>query len=173
MDQEPIYIGIDVAKAQLDLTARPIGQECQSPHSPEEIAQVVKRMQALVPTLVVLEAIGGLQLPLVGALAVECILLVVANPRQVRDFATAIARSAKTDRLDAQVWTHFGEATQPQPSLLPDAQSQALQAWLARRGELAGILIAEKNRLGSALNPVRPRLQDHIGWSEYELTLGD
>ena len=133
MHQKPIYIGIDVAKAQLDLAARPTGQEWQSPNTPEGIAQVVARLQALAPTLVVLEATGGLQLPLAAALAIEGIPLVVVNPRQVRDFAKAIGRLAKpvlsvaegTDRLDAQVLAHFGEATQPQPRPLPDAQSQA------------------------------------------------
>jgi len=169
VNQKPIYIGIDVAKAQLDLAARPTGQEWQSPNTPEGIAQVVESLQALAPTLVVLEATGGLQLPLVAALAIECIPLVVVNPRQVRDFAKATGRLAKTDRLDAQVLAHFGEATQPQSRPLPDAQSQALQALLARRGQLVGMLTAEKNRLGAALAPVRPRLQAHISWLQEEL----
>ena len=103
MDQKPIYIGIDVAKAKLDLAVRPTGQEWQSPNTPEGIAQVVQRLQALAPTLVVLEATGGLQLPLAAALAIEGVPLVIVNPRQVRDFAKATGRLAKTDRLDAQV----------------------------------------------------------------------
>ena len=112
-------------------------------------------------------------MPLAAALAIEGIPLVVVNPRQVRDFAKAIGRLAKTDRLDAQVLAHFGEATQPQPRPLPDAQSQALQAWLARRSQLVAMLTAEKNRLGAALAPVRPRLQAHIGWLQEELAALD
>ena len=169
MNQEPIYIGIDVAKAQLDLAVRPTEQEWQSPNTPEGIAQVAERLQALAPTLVILEATGGLQLPLAGALAVKGIPLAVVNPRQVRDFAKATGRLAKTDRLDALVLAHFGEATRPQPRTLPDAQSQALQALLTRRSQLVGMLTAEKNRLGTALAPVRPSLQAHISWLEEEL----
>lgn len=169
MDQEPIYVGIDVAKAQLDLAVRPTGQEWQSPNTPEGIAQIVGRLQALAPTLVTLEATGGLQLPLAAALAVAGLPLAVVNPRQVRDFAKAIGRLAKTDRLDAQVLAHFGEATKPQPRPLPDAQSQALRDLLARRGQLIGMLTAEKNRLGTTSAPVRPRLQAHIHWLQEEL----
>jgi transposase len=169
MDQKPLYIGIDVAKTQLDLAVRPTGQEWQSPNTPEGIAQVVEQLQALAPTLVLLEATGGLQLPLAAALAIEGIPLVVVNPRQVRDFAKATGHLAKTDRLDAQVLAHFGEATQPQPRPLPDVQSQGLQALLVRRGQLVAMLTAEKNRLATALAPVRPRLQAHIHWLQEEL----
>jgi transposase len=94
----------------------------------------------------------------------------VVNPRQVRDFAKATGRLAKTDRLDAQVLAHFAEAVRPQPHSLPDAQSQALAALLTRRQQLVGMLTAEKNRLGSALPPVRPSLQAHIRWLEQELS---
>ncbi len=89
MDQEPIYVGIDVAKAQLDLAVRPTGQEWQCPNTPEGIAQVVDQLQSLGPALVTLEATGGLQLPLAGALAIAGLPLAVVNPRQVRDFAKA------------------------------------------------------------------------------------
>ncbi len=169
MDQEPIYVGIDVAKAQLDLAVRPTGQEWQCPNTPEGIAQVVDQLQSLGPALVTLEATGGLQLPLAGALAIAGLPLAVVNPRQVRDFAKATGRLAKTDRLDAQVLAHFGEATKPQPRPLHDAQSQALRDLLARRGQLIGMLTAEKNRLGTTSTTVRPRLQAHIRWLQEEL----
>jgi transposase len=130
------------------------------------------------PTLVVLEATGALELPLVAALGVAGLPVAVVNPRQVRDFAKATGRLAKpvlseaegTDRLDAQVLAHFAEAVQPQPRPLPNAQGQELAALLARRQQLVQMLTAEKNPLGSALSPVRPSLQAHIRWLEQQLS---
>jgi transposase len=88
----------------------------------------------------------------------------IVNPRQVRDFAKATGRLAKTDRLDAQVLAHFADVVRPEPRPLPDAQSQELAALLARWQQLIQMLTAEKNRLGTTLPPVRPRLQAHIHW---------
>jgi transposase len=127
-------------------------------------------LQELQPTLVVLEATGGLELPLVAALGVAGLPVAVVNPRQVWDFAKATGRLAKTDRLDAQVLAHFAQAVRPQPRPLPDTQGQELAALLTRRQQLVQMLTAEKNRLGSALPPVRPSLQAHIRWLEHQLS---
>jgi transposase len=122
------------------------------------------------PELVVLEATGGLQMPMAGALAAAGLPLAMVNPRQVRDFARATGRLAKTDRLDAQVLAHFGEAIRPTPHPLPDTQAQELTALLTRRHQVIEMLTAEKNRLRVTRSAsVRQRVQDHIRWLEQEL----
>lgn len=170
METAPLFVGIDVAKEHLDLAVRPTQETWQVPHDDQGIQGIVPRLQELQPTLVVLEATGGLELPLVAALGVAGLPVAVVNPRQVRDFAKATGRLAKTDRLDAQVLAHFAQAVQPQPRPLPDPQSQELAALLTRRQQLVQMLTAEKNRLGSALPPVRPSLQAHIRWLEQQLS---
>jgi transposase len=170
METAPLFVGIDVAKEHLDLAVRPTQETWQVPHDDQGIQGIVPRLQELQPTLVVLEATGGLELPLVAALGVAGLPVAVVNPRQVRDFAKATGRLAKTDRLDAQVLAHFAQAVQPQPRPLPDPQSQELAALLTRRQQLVQMLTAEKNPLGSALPPVRPSLQAHIPWLEQQLS---
>jgi transposase len=98
-----VYVGIDVAKAQLDIAMRPSAEQWVSPHDEEGIAALVARLQALRPTLIVLEATGGREALLAAALATADLAVAVVNPRQVRDFARAIGQLAKTDALDAQV----------------------------------------------------------------------
>jgi transposase len=116
-----------------------------------------------------LEATGGLQLPVVAALASAGLPLAMVNPRQVRDFARATGKLAKTDQLDAQVLAHFAEAVRPTPYPLPDAQTQELTALLTRRHQVVEMLTAEKNRLRTTRESVRQRVQDHIRWLEQEL----
>ena len=122
------------------------------------------RLQALTPALVVLEATGGLELELAAA----ALPVVVVNPRQVRDFARATGRLAKTDALDAAVLAHFGEAVRPPLRALRDAESLALKALLGRRQQLVTMLVAERNRRGAAGAAVRPRIEAHIAWLEQE-----
>ncbi len=169
MESERPYVGIDVAKDQLDITVRPTGDIWSATNDAPGIAQVVRQLIDLHPALVVLEATGGLQLPLAGALAAAGLPLAMVNPRQVRDFAKATGRLAKTDRLDAQVLAHFAEAVRPTPRPLPDAQTQGLNALLTRRHQVIEMLTAEKNRLRTARQLVRQRVQNHIHWLEQEL----
>ena len=126
MDRVKLYGGIDISKARLDIAMSPTGECWSVPDEEAGMAQLVSRLQALRPTLVVLEATGGLELPVVAALAAAGLPVVVVNPRQVRDFARATGKLAKTDRIDAMVLAHFGEAVRPQPRPLPDSQTQAL-----------------------------------------------
>jgi transposase len=169
METIPCYVGIDVAKAHLDVAVHPLGEEWRIEHHPEGIANLVAQLATLTPTLVVLEATGGLELPVVGELLSVQLPVVVVNPRQVRDFAKALGKLAKTDTLDAWVLAQFGEATNPQLRPLADAQTQELQALVARRRQLVGMLTAEKNRLGIAIPRVQPQLQEHIRWLEQHL----
>ena len=169
MKQKGAYIGIDVAKANLDLAVHLSGDPWRVANDEAGINAVVTHIRGLDPTLIVLEPTGGLELPLTAALAAAGLPVAVVNPRQVRDFAKATGRLAKTDRLDAQVQAHFAQAVQPTPRPLPDAQTQELSALLARRQQLVQMLTAETNRLGTTRPPLRQRVAAHISWLEQEL----
>lgn len=145
--------------------ARPGAWTTPRPTSPA----VVERVRALQPALVVLEASGGLEVAVTAALGHAGLPVAVVNPRQVRDFAKATGRLAKTDRLDAQVLAHFAEAIRPTPRPLPDEQARLLDGLLTRRHQLVAMRTAETNRLGTALPAVRPRITAHIRWLEEEL----
>jgi len=144
-----IWVGIDVAKAHLDVAFRPTGAALQFPNSTSGIDQLLTHLRSVEPTLVVLEATGGLQIPVTAALAQAGIPVAVVNPRQVRDFARATGKLAKTDTLDAGVLAHFGEALNPEVRPLPDAQLQELGELLGRRQQVVEMLVMENNRLGT------------------------
>lgn len=169
MDQVSIYVGVDVSKAALDVALRPAGDKWEVAHTEQGVEDLVRRLQSSQPTLVVLEATGGLEVSLVAALAEAKLPVAVVNPRQVRDFARATGKLAKTDRLDAQVLAHFAEAVRPTPHPLPDAQAQILRALLSRRRQTIGMLTAEKNRFHTAIPLMRPELEEHIAWLEERL----
>lgn len=149
-----VFVGIDVSQTRLDIALRP-GTTFSVAHHESAIAQLVEHLRPLSPTLILLEATGGMELPLTSALATAGLPVVVVNPRQVRDFAKASGRLAKTDVLDAQTLAQFAEVMRPQPRPLPDAEARALTA--------------EKNRLLSASSPIRKRVRAHIAWLEREL----
>jgi transposase len=158
-----------VSKDRLDIAVRPTEDTWSVANDASGIPEVVQRLAQLHPKLVVLEATGGLQLPVVAALASAGLPLSMVNPRQVRDFARATGKLAKTDQLDAQVLAHFAEAVRPTPYPLPDAQTQELTALLTRRHQVVEMLTAEKNRLRTTRESVRQRVQGHIRWLEQEL----
>lgn len=164
------YVGIDIAKAQLDVAVRPSGQQWISVHDEAGIADLVPRLRALQPHLIVLEATGGREVPLAATLAAAGLPVAVVNPRQVRDFARAIGQLAKTDALDAQVLARFAEVVGPAPRPLPDAATQEFSALLARRRQLVGMLSAERQRMETALPAVQPHIQRHIVWLEANLS---
>jgi len=169
MTSAGIFVGIDVAKAQLDIAIRPSGEYFTAPHDDPGVSGVVQRLCALQPTLVVLEATGGFELDVASALGAAGVPTAVVNPRQVRDFARSTGLLAKTDRLDAQVLAHFGEVLRPAARSLPDAQAQELSAVLLRRRPLVEMLVAEKNRLPMATRRIRPPLQRHIEWLQQQV----
>ena len=169
MEQKAIYVGMDVAKAQVDVAVRPTDDRWEVPHDQKGIRKLVSQLQALDPAMVLLEATGGLELSLVAALAAAALPVVVVNPRQVRDFARATGKLAKTDSLDAAVLAHFAEAVRPPVRPLRDAETQALNSLAARRHQVMTILVSEKNRLSAATVAVRPRIEAHIAWLEQEL----
>ena len=173
MSTVSVFVGIDVSKDRLDVALRPSGDRWAVANQESGVAALVTHLALLFPTLIVLEATGGLEAPLTGALAAAGLPVVVVNPRQVRDFAKATGKLAKTDTLDAAVLAQFGEAVRPALRPLPDAATQALSALLARRRQLIEMLTAEKNRLGSASPPVRKGIRAHITWLDRQLARTD
>jgi transposase len=169
MAETPVFVGIDVSKAQLDVAVRPSGPERSVPYTEAGIATLVEEVRALHPSAVVLEATGDLEVPLVSALAAAGLPVHVVNLRQVRECARATGRLAKTDAVDARLLAQFAEALRPAPRTLPDEATQALSAVLTRRRQLIEMLTAEKNRLSSARSSVRERIQAHIDWLTSEL----
>lgn len=169
MTASQIFVGIDIAKAKLDLAVRPAGQSWTVSHDAKGIEETINRLQTLQPELIVLEATGGLEVTLTASLASAGLPVVVVNPRHVRDFAKATGRLAKTDRLDAQIIAHFAEAVRPKPRPLPDTLTQELGALTTRRRQLIEMVTAERNRLGSAPNVVREHIKAHLTWLEKEL----
>lgn len=163
-----VFVGSDVSQARLDIAVRP-GASFSIAHHESAIATLVEQLRPLSPTLILLEATGGMEIPLTSVLATAGLPVVVVNPRQVRDFAKASGRLAKTDALDAQTLAQFAEVMRPQPRPLPDAEVRALTALVARRRQLVEMLTAEKNRLLSAASPIRKRVCAHIAWLEWEL----
>jgi transposase len=169
METTACFVGIDVAKARLDIAVRPSGEQWTARNDAAGIEELAARLTELAPTLVVLEATGGLETPLAAALTAAGVALAIINPRQGRDFAKAVGQLAKTDALDAQLLARFAEAVRPAPRPVPDGQAQALAALLARRRQLIGMVVAEQQRLGTALPQVRPRIEAHITWLRQEL----
>ena len=175
MEGEPRFVGIDVSKAQLDVAVRPTGKRWVLPYDETGIEGLIPQIVDLEPALVLLEATGGLELPLVAALAAAALPVVVVNPRQVRDFAKATGTLAKTDTLDAGVLAHFADAVRPEVRPLQDAATQVLNSLTARRHQVMTMLVSKKNRLGTAIGAVSPRavsprIEAHIAWLEQELS---
>jgi transposase len=166
-------VGIDVSKDQLDVCFLPDGEALSVANDPEGIDALVGRLQEVGPELVVLEATGRYERPAASAIAASRIAVAVVNPRQARDFAKAIGRLAKTDKIDAEILARFASAIEPSPSVLPDEEAQALQAILTRRRQLLVMLTAEKNRLLMAPVPVAKRIRAHLRWLEKELERTD
>lgn len=173
MTVTPVFVGIDVSKDRLDVALRPSGDSWAVANTDPGIAALVDRLRAVPPALIVLEATGGLELAVTGALAAADLPVVVVNPRQVRDFAKATGRLAKTDTLDAAVLAQFAEAVRPARRPLRDADTQALSALLARRRQLVEMRTAEQNRLASASRRIRAEIQAHITWLNRRLARVD
>lgn len=141
-----MFVGIDVSKDRLDVHLRPQGEAFAVPRDSEGLEALAARLQALKPELVVLEATGGFETVVAAGLAAAGLPLAVVNPRQIRDFARAVGRLAKTDPLDAAVIAHFAEAVRPQARAVPDDASRALGELVARRRQIIEMMVAERNR---------------------------
>jgi len=158
---EPIFVGIDVSKLTLDI-ALSSGEYWSCANREGDFQALIERLKSLKVELIVLEASGGYEGAVTGSLAAANLPVVVVNPRQVRDFAKATGKLAKTDRIDAQVLARFAQTIRPELRPLKDEQTQELDALLTRRGQIMNMLVAERHRLAMAAVNVRQDLREHI-----------
>jgi transposase len=166
-----MFIGIDVAKDRLDVHVRPSGEAFAVARDGEGLAVLVARLEALQPTAIVLEATGGFERTVAAALAAARLPLSVVNPRQIRDFARATGKLAKTDALDAAAIAHFAEAVRPELRPIPDAQAQALGELVTRRRQIVEMIVAETHRRRQLTQrPLLRRLDRHLALLQEELS---
>lgn len=140
------FVGVDVAKDKLDVHVRPSGEAFVVARDHKGLAELVAKLKALQPSLVLLEATGGFERMVAAALAGAQLPLVVINPRQIRDFARASGRLAKTDAIDAAVIARFAEAMRPEPRPVPTAEAEALDEMIGRRRQILEMIVAEGAR---------------------------
>jgi transposase len=173
MEASPVFVGVDVSKARLDIASTGSQEAWSVPNASDGIAQLVEHLTEIGPALVVMEATGGFEVPAAAALAAAEIPVVIANPRQVRDFAKSTGQLAKTDAIDAEIDADilalFAERVRPQVRTLPDEDARALDAIVGRRRQIIDMITAEKNRLGFALPAVHKSIKQHIRWLERQL----
>jgi transposase len=140
------YVGVDVSKDRLDAHAHPAGASFSTARKGAGLEELVERLKPLAPALVAVEATGGFETVVAAALASAGLPVVVVNPAQVRHFAQALGKRAKTDPIDAAVIARFAEATKPQPRPLPDETTQLLADLIARRRQIVEMMAAEGQR---------------------------
>ncbi len=168
-DKSGCFAGIDVSKDRLDVAARPSGKIWTVANDAKGIRSLVEALVDLNPLLIVMESTAGLEMPGAVDLAAAGLPVVIVNPRQVRDFARATGKLAKTDRIDAQILARFGEMVRPEVRPLKDEQIQELSALISRRRQIVDMLTAEKNRLTSAPKRIQKDIKAHIQWLEKRL----
>jgi transposase len=165
-----MFVGIDVSKDRLDVHVRPEGLAFVVSRDGKGLEQLIDRLRALAPALVAVEATGGFETIVAAALGGAGLPLAVVNPAQIRHFAQAIGRRAKTDPVDAAVIAHFAETVKPEPRPLPDEAQGLLAELVTRRRQIIEMLVAERQRERLASNrKVRKSLARHIGVLEKEL----
>jgi len=164
-----LYVGIDVSKAHLDVAFGLTEEPQRFTNDEKGIGQLEKLLTEVKATLVVMEATGGLEIPVAAALTRLAIPMAVVNPRQVRDFARAIGVLAKTDAIDARILARFGEAVKPQPRRAKEQQSQALQDFVSRRRQLVEMIAAEKVRRTMSRPSIVEDIDAHIAFLQKRL----
>jgi transposase len=168
---EQVFVGIDVAKDRLEVHVRPSGEAFAVARDGEGVARLTEHLAALEPALVVSEATGGFEQVVAGSLAAAGLPIVVVNPRQIRDFARAVGKLAKTDRIDAETIALFAERVRPELRALPDAQARLLGELVARRRQLIEMMTAEGNRARQVeTRRVKKRIDRHRGVLQAELS---
>ena len=163
------FIGIDISKDYLDIADSTTQNTWRISNDETGIANLTKRLSTSAPTLIVLEATGGLETPLASALAADRLPVVVVNPRQVRDFAKATGQLAKTDTLDAKVLARFAAAVRPEIRQVKDQETRELAALVTRRRQLVEMLSTEKTRLKQVSKPIRQNVETHILWLKNQI----
>jgi transposase len=171
---DAIYVGIDVSKDRLDVHVRPSGEAFAVARDGKGLSELVERLRGVAPSLIAVEATGGFEIIVAAAIAGAHLPLAVVNPAQVRHFAQAVGKRAKTDPIDAAVIARFAEAVKPEPRELPDEAARLLAELVARRTQLIEMLVAERQReKRAAAVRVRKSLARHIAALEKELLVID
>ena len=160
--EAPVFVGIDVSKAWVDVAVRPTGEAWRVNQDQEGGEALVLRLQAMSPQCIVMEATGGYEAPIAAALGAAGLPVAVVNPRQVRDFARSQGKLAKTDRLDAAVIAHFGQASGVTGQALRSPEARALEGLVARRRQIIQMRTAEQQRRQRALPVVREGIEEVI-----------
>jgi transposase len=179
MAEAAVFVGIDVSKDRLDVHIRPGGEAFAVARNGDGLEELCSRLQKLTPKLVVLEATGGFEITVAAALVAAALPLAVVNPAQVRAFARAMGRLAKTDRLDAELIAIFAERMQPEPRAVPDAAARELGDLVVRRRQLVEMIVMERNRERQARQPKilrgikRNVAALQLSLSELETDIGD
>lgn len=167
------FVGIDISKDSLDLCIEPDNEVVHLAYDDKGIAQVVKRLTQVAPTLIVMEATGGLEVRLASELAAKGLQVAVINPRQARDFAKATGQLAKTDLVDAAVLASFARAIRPAVRPLKDADTRELDDLVTRRRQLIDMRVQETLRLGTASKVQRKSVAAHIAWLDKRIVKFD
>jgi transposase len=158
------FVGIDISKDNLDLCIEPDDEVLHLAYDDKGIAQVVDRLTQVAPTLIVMEATGGLEMRLASELAAKGLPVAVINPRQARDFAKATGKLAKTDSVDAGVLAVFARAIRPAVRPIKDVDTRELDDLVTRRRQLIDMRVQEMLRLGTASKVQSKSLKAHIAW---------
>ena len=167
------FAGIDISKSHVDIDTYPQSHGQRFDNTEAGRALAVQALLKLRPTLIVVEASGGYETPLVAAVAASGLCVAVINPRQGRDFAKAIGVLAKTDRVDALVLARFAQAVRPEARPQPSAETAELAALLTRRRQVIEMITAENNRLHRAVPLVAKEIRKHVAWLEKCLSATD
>jgi len=157
-----VFVGLDIAKGTLVAAVRPSGAQWEQATDPAGCLTLVEQLRPLAPTLIVLEATGGYELPVVLALLEADLPVAVVNPRQVRQFARATGTLAKTDPLDARILAHYAEAIRPAPRGPDDPARRAAEELLTRRRQLVTMATAEKQRREHASDRLLRQIDAHL-----------
>ncbi len=165
----PLFVGIDVSKGRLDVAFSQGDRFVSLEHTEDAMLALVQELKAASPELIVLEATGGWERPLVAYLAEARLPVVAVNPRQTRDFAKATGKLAKTDKIDAKCLARFAEAIKPAQRQIRDAERQQLADQMSRRRQIVGMISQEKNRLSRASGRVRADIEHHIAYLKERL----
>jgi transposase len=167
------FVGIDVSKDTLDIYIDPAAEVVHVAYDDEGVAQVVNRLLKVAPTLIVVEATGGLEMRLASELAAKGLPVAVINPRQARDFAKATGQLAKTDQVDAAVLAAFARAIRPAVRPIKDADTRELDDLVTRRRQLIDMRVQETLRLGTASKVQSKSLKAHIAWLDKRIASFD
>lgn len=165
----PLFIGIDVSKARLDVAAGATGETWSVENSLAGLVSLKEKLKGLKPELIVLESTGGFEALALAELYAADLKVARVNPGRVREFAKSIGQFAKTDRLDARLLARFADAVRPEAVILPDKDAQYLLALTNRRRQLLEMQVAEQNRLHTAPKTMRDRIHKHLEWLKTEI----